>query len=825
MTRRLTARPPVDDGEAGGAQTALQAVVDRLGGAFELASAPMAVTTPEGEFVAANAAYCRFTGYSLAQLRRVGADGVAHPDDVAWDRRAAQVVIQCGLEADPAEKRYVRPDGTVVWGLRHATPLCDDHGHPVAVLSQVLDITETHAAREAVEDSERRLRALAEGATDVVMFRFRFTPELVCEHVSRGALAMTGHPPEDHYADPMLLFRLVHPDDAGLLQQGADPDAAREPRTIRLIHPDGSVLWARCHIEPVVEDGAAVGIEGVAHDVTAEEALRARERRFRSLVQNAADLIMVLDTDGVIAFATPSARQLLGYEPEELVGQPIREVVDGEAVARAREAVAGHIGEGAGQVTFELGLTTREGQHRWMEVTATDLQQAPDVAGFVINARDVTERRELAEQLERRANYDELTGVANARRLRDQLAESLARAADDVVPFAVVMLGLDHFETIVETFGYDFGDRVLQEVVARLAAHVDDALLARYEGDQLTVLVLRLDRGLTAAVQRLHAAFQEPLEVDGQPLHIDVTLGVSTFPGHGDEAETLLQRADVARRRAAERGAGHLVYAPAMERTTPEHVTLLGELRRAIDHGELALHYQPKMDLATGAVAGVEALMRWHHPSRGLISPATFVPLAERSGLIRPLTLWAVDAAAHQSYMWSRAGLDLPVAVNITARNLQDASFVEDVAALLQIWGRPPGGLLFELTERTLVTDAPTAARACRRLHELGVGLSVDDFGTGQSALWQLMTLPFNEIKIDKAFADAIDAEPSSRGLVTAMATLGRELGQTVVAEGVEDAVTAGEMRRLGCHLVQGFHVAAPMDAGSLTAWLETRRA
>lgn len=792
----------------------------------------MGLVALDGRLTTANAALCALTGRSAADLvgrslsellDPAGHDADHDPDG---DLAVLRPLLAGELDACTRELRCVRPDGQPRWALVAASAVRDAAGEAAYFVVQLQDITETRAAREATAEHERRLRALAEGAPDVVMFRYRFVPELVCEYVSAGAQALLGHPPEDHYADPTLIFRLVHPDDAHVLSERRSSSGVG-PRTVRFVRPDHTMVWTRSYLEPIVADDEMVGLEGVVHDATAEEELRAADRCLRSLVEHTDELMLVLDPDGVITFATPSAKPLLGYAPDELVGAHIRDVVGDPDVASARQAVGIDAGsDGGGQTTFEMGVTTRDGQCRWMEVTTTDLRHDPDVAGFVINAHDVTERRELAEQLERRANYDELTGVANARKLRDELAATLEVAAADVVPFAVVMLGLDHFETIVETFGYDFGDRVLQQAVARLSHHVDDVgFLARYESDQLAVLVLRLDQGLTVALQRLTAAFHEPLDVDGQPVHLDATFGVSTFPGHGDDAETLLQRADMARRRAAERGRGHLVYSQTMERTAPEHITLLGELRRAIDNGELELVYQPKADLASGVVVGVEALMRWHHPARGMIAPATFIPLAERSGLIRPLTLWAIDRAARQGYTWSRAGIHMPVAVNITARNLQDASFVDDVAALLQIWGRQPADLLFELTERTLVTDAATAAQACRRLHELGVGLSVDDFGTGQSALAQLMTLPFTEIKIDKAFVDALDGDPSSRGVIRAMATLGRELGQTVVAEGVEDAATAEEMARLGCHVVQGFHLAAPMDADVLSQWLGLVRA
>jgi diguanylate cyclase (GGDEF)-like protein len=436
-----------------------------------------------------------------------------------------------------------------------------------------------------------------------------------------------------------------------------------------------------------------------------------------------------------------------------------------------------------------------------------------------IVARASRSLRRHAQESRHQALHDDLTGIPNRRQLLARLEHDIRRGRT----FALLLLDLDRFKEVNDALGHGHGDSLLCEVAERLRRTVrHEDLLARLGGDEFAVLVADADGPEAGAevAQRIRDVLHEDFVVGGVPLYVEASIGVAVHPDHGRTAETLLQAADIAMYAAKRSGAAWEAYRPERDRPVPDRVARLGELRRAIEQGELVLHFQPKLDLRSDRLSGVEALVRWQHPERGLILPAEFLPLAEHTGLIVPLTTWVLDAALAQCRAWSDTGIDLPVSVNISERSLLDPTFPDHVAELLGRHELPGERLQLELTERSLIRDLRAATAVVEGLHELGVRISIDDFGTGYSSLSRLRDLPINELKIDRSFVTDMDEDGQGAAIVRSAIDLGHHLGLEVVAEGVETEDTLGELRELGCDAAQGFLLLRPMAAERVTSWL-----
>jgi diguanylate cyclase (GGDEF)-like protein len=419
--------------------------------------------------------------------------------------------------------------------------------------------------------------------------------------------------------------------------------------------------------------------------------------------------------------------------------------------------------------------------------------------------------------------HDTLTGLPNRALLAERVNVALSGGKRRGEPIGLLLIDLDGFKEVNDTLGHQFGDVVLREVAARLAATIGDAgTVARLGGDEFAVLLPRLassDEG-TAIADRLVTVLRQPVEVDELVMEVGASIGVAVYPTSCDDADQLLQCADIAMYTAKRAGLGVAEYDSSQNARHPKQLTLLAELRRALDDDEIVLHYQPKVDTATGQFRGVEALARWQHPQRGLMGPLEFIPLAEQSGLIEKLTYHVLDTALRQCRSWRQDGIDLPVAVNISARCLSHADFADQVAALLRAQQLPPNMLTLEITETAVISNSEQALNLLREIRALGVRLSVDDFGTGYSSMIYLQQLPITELKIDRCFVSRLRTEASDRTIVQALLDLARNLDLDVVAEGVEDQQTCDELTALGCDVCQGFFFSRPVPAADLTALL-----
>ena len=419
----------------------------------------------------------------------------------------------------------------------------------------------------------------------------------------------------------------------------------------------------------------------------------------------------------------------------------------------------------------------------------------------------------------RQAVTDSLTGLPNRRLFNDRVERALALARREGHQVAVMIIDLDRFKEVNDTLGHGSGDVLLQEIAARLTDCVRESdTIARLGGDEFAVLLPEVTdpAGAALVATALGAAIAEPVLLEGLSLDTEASIGIALFPGDGDDVAHLLQRADVAMYTAKADHLGHAFYGSEHDHYSPERLALVGELRHAIEDGQLVLHYQPKVDLTSGALAGVEVLVRWQHPVRGLLPPGEFVPLAEHTTLIKPLTLHILTRALAQVGDWDRQGRRLSVAVNVSARNLLDPDFADAVAACLDLAGLTPDRLELEITESVLMANPVRAMEVLSRLSGMGVALSIEDFGTGYSSLDYLKRLPVNVLKIDRSFVMNMASDPADAMIVRSTIDLARNLGLRVVAEGIEDQAVYDMLRGLGCHVGQGFLMSRPVCPADL---------
>jgi diguanylate cyclase (GGDEF)-like protein/PAS domain S-box-containing protein len=561
----------------------------------------------------------------------------------------------------------------------------------------------------------------------------------------------------------------------------------------------------------------------------AEAAVDGLRRRNELILASAGEGIIGLDQEGNTTFANPAVASLTGYALEELLGRPMHPLLhhsrpDGTPYPREACSIHAAVREGAAFRSGDEIFWRKDGASFPVEFVSTPVYDDGAIVGAVVTFRDISDRRRAQASLQHQAWHDLLTGLPNRTRLRVELDRLLAAAESDDQPFALLLMDLDRFKEINDTLGHPYGDQVLQQVGARFRAELSDLdILARPGGDEFAVLLPGADaQRARSLAERLQAVLERPFELQGSGVSVSGSIGIALCPEHGADADTLLRRADVAMYVAKTARSGCVIYEPGRDPHSPERLRLLADLRRAIEGNELILNYQPQVDVRSGALTAVEALVRWRHPKRGLVAPDEFIPLAEQTRLIGPLTRWVLSTALRQCAAWREAGLDVAVAVNISAHDLQDLALPEVVTELLAGNGLEPGYLRLEITESSLMADPHRAHDTLARLRAQGVQVAIDDFGTGYSSLAYLKRLPVDELKIDRSFIRNMATDGGARAIVRAVIDLADDLDLRVVAEGVEDRATWEALAALGCDVAQGYFFAPPLAPSDLVGWAQS---
>jgi diguanylate cyclase (GGDEF)-like protein/PAS domain S-box-containing protein len=553
--------------------------------------------------------------------------------------------------------------------------------------------------------------------------------------------------------------------------------------------------------------------------------LRRSETRFRSMVQNSSDLVILLDRDGRMLFVSPAVERILGGTAKARTDRPISEEIhseDREWISALRERLAATPGSVSGG---EVRMRHADGRWRWVELVGTNLLGDPDVRGVVLNCRDVTDRRSLEDQLRHQAFHDPLTNLANRPLLVDRIEHELeGRPMESPATTAVLLLDLDDFKTVNDSLGHAAGDKLLAAVAERLRATLrgrDTA--ARIGGDEFGILVRTGERSEVEAIaERILAAVREPIDLGEHHLTVAASMGIVFAEGRQSSADELLRSADVAMYMAKARGKGRsVVFEASMHDAAVRRLRLKADLEHGLEAGQFHLRYQPIVDLANGAPIGLEALLRWDHPS-WVIGPTEFVPFAEETGMIIPLGHWVLEEACRHAVELDRtpAGRGLDVSVNVSAVQVARPEFADEVATVLKATGLDHSRLILELTESVLMERGGAAIATLEKLRELGVRMAIDDFGTGYSSLSYLRELPIDILKIDISFVVALDTGREAPAVVRSIIRLAGTLGLRTIAEGIERPEQAGRLRTLGADFGQGFLFAQPLTSDELVVYL-----
>jgi diguanylate cyclase (GGDEF)-like protein/PAS domain S-box-containing protein len=560
----------------------------------------------------------------------------------------------------------------------------------------------------------------------------------------------------------------------------------------------------------------AIEAASLAEDLHREKS----EARFRSLVAHSSDLITVLDESGVVTYQSPSVERLLGYTVDEIEGRSFGNLLEEADRSRLERILHVQGSEAPDSHTFECSVQHQDGRWLKLEVQHTHLLDDEHVRGIVLNSRDISERKAFEDQLSHQAFHDPVTGLANRALFADRVGHALRSTVRTGSLIAVMFIDLDDFKTVNDSLGHQAGDAVLVEVAKRLeqASRPADTV-ARFGGDEFAVLLDGVSGSDEAAMigDRLLTALETPMDVDGKAVYPRASMGICMSDEDllSQDSEELLRNADVAMYMAKRDTKGrYRLFEPAMHERVVERLELRSELQRALDEEQLEIYYQPVVRLSGGGRYGVEALLRWHHPTRGLVAPGSFIPLAEETGLIVPIGKWVIDEACRKGAELQRT-IDevIRISVNLSVKQLQSESIVEDVAAALRRTRLDPSSLVLEVTETVMLVDADVAVQRLHALKDLGVQIAMDDFGTGYSSLSYLSRLPVDILKMDRSFlGGGID----DNALAAAIMAIGERLGLEVVAEGIERPEQIEALQDLGFALGQGFLLGRPMPSSQL---------
>ena len=564
-----------------------------------------------------------------------------------------------------------------------------------------------------------------------------------------------------------------------------------------------------------VED--QVVFTAIVRDISARRQLEERQRRdsqrLQAMFQHATDAVLVVDECHVVRFATPSFNALLGYDADRAGGQDGFAVVhpsDAEGYRRLFAFVTAAAGRSA---RYEFRAQHREGGFRWIEATVTNLLDEPHVAGVVINARDISARKAAEKALAHQAFHDELTGLPNRALLADRLIQALAAGARTGRGVGVFFIDLDRFKNVNDSLGHTAGDELLVAIAQRLGECTrPEDTVARIGGDEFVIIAPgagTIERAVDVAT-RVASCFEPPVPLGGTSVFTSASIGI-VLAERGDDPERVLADADIAMYRAKETGRGRYeLFDETLRTRMRELLDLEKHLRAGIERHEFRTYYQPVVDLADESVQGVEALVRWAHPQRGLLSPDQFIPVAEESGLIVGIGRLVLLDACHAVVRHGRRGNPIDLAVNVSPRELDEATFIPQVASALEVSGLDPCRLVVEITESAAINDMEGLAKSLGQLKDMGVRVAMDDFGTGFSSLSHLSQLPVDIVKIDRSFVSMLDQGFAEAEIVGAICSLGRAMGLHVIAEGVETPAQRERLRELGCHSAQGYLFGRP---------------
>lgn len=774
-----------------------------------------------GRFIEVNDVACRRLGYSRDELLRMSPTDVDDPDSAAAIAPLMADLLKHGQATFEANHRTKCGQIIPVEVSSHVFTL---EGQRM-VLSVARDITERKLAENKLRESEQQKNAILDGLKDVVVEYV--DPELRIIWTNAGISEALGVDQNDAVGEHC--YELVQ----GRKSPCPRCSAVKAVRTGKFeqgqtVTPDGREWITRSN--PIRD--AHGRIEGIVHVAVNVTDMRRAERalRIHTTAMNAAtDQIVITDHRGRVEFVNPAFTRETGYAPADVEGRTLRVLSSGKHDREFyadlwKTVLAGNTWHG------EVTNRRKDGTTYVDDMTITPIKGAAGkVEHFIAIKRNVTEKTLYQEKLDHLAHHDPLTGLPNRLLFSDRLSMKLSESRQNGQSMAIMFIDLDRFKLINDTLGHNVGDGLLKDVASRLRKTLRDVdTIARMGGDEFTLILpnIRTTEHPMRVASRVLQAFSAPFQVEGHELFISPSIGVSIYPEDGQDVETLVKNADTAMYRAKEQGRNNCqLYTKALNAKALERITLETSLRNALRRHEMMVHYQPQVDIRTGDILGVEALARWKHPELGFVPPSQFVPLAEDTGLIMPISEWMLYEVCQQNKDWQDAGLPPMVAsVNISARQLEHDHLLRAVRTVLDKTGLDPSYLGIELTESMLMRNTDHSAEVLGQLKEMGVHVSVDDFGTGHSSLSYLKRLPIDSVKIDQSFVRDITINPDDAAISGAVVAMAHSLKLSVVAEGVETLEQLEFLRSLKCDMIQGYFISRPVPADELTQLLVDAR-
>ncbi|AKU21651.1 EAL domain-containing protein [Massilia sp. NR 4-1] len=775
---------------------------------------------PDGPIDFVSDAIEDISGYSAAQFMRSTTHSWANlicPEDRKMQRRAVTQAIKDGRPYE-IEYRIIDASGTERWVAENGQPQPSDAGSAPWVDGIISDISPR-------KNNEMRIEALlAEQSAilDNVMFGVMFVRNRAIVSVNRRCEELFGYEPGQMLGSSTSI---VFPTSFDFESAGArqyptlsNGEYFSEERHYR--RKDGTLFWCMVSGCAIDHSRPNEGSIWVYADITARKEAEDKLRLSATVLEHIADGVMVIDARGTIVAVNPAFTQITGYTEEEALGR------DRMLTRSGRQDDAFHEGlwkelETTGYWRGEIWNLRKNGEQYLEWLTLSAVRDSRGIATYYVGVfSDITQVKESQEKLDHLAHHDPLTALPNRLLFNDRLQHALQRAGREGEQLALLFIDLDRFKNVNDTLGHHIGDELLKQVAHALSDKLREGdTLARLGGDEFIVLLENVDGQFSASLvaEKLVGMFEQPFMVAGHELFVTCSVGISLFPEDAQDINMLIRNADVAMYQAKARGRnGYRFYAPSMTGEGVERLRLETFLRRSIEKEEVFLNYQPQVEIDTGKLIGVEALLRWNHPELGLVPPFRFIPLAEDTGFINQLGKWVLYEACRQMVRWQEAGLHVPkIAVNLSVKQFERGSIVSMVADILRETGLEPQRLQLEVTE-SVIMNTGDAMAFINDLHKIGVGLAIDDFGTGYSSLAYLKQLPVQTLKIDRSFIKDISTDVNDEAIAIAIIQLGKSMNLSVIAEGVETDEQAAFLLRHGCNQAQGYYYSRPVSPEDL---------
>jgi diguanylate cyclase (GGDEF)-like protein/PAS domain S-box-containing protein len=763
-------------------------------------------------------------GVSTRLRRRRDEVGLRDPGDDDWDAHLADLAARRPFR--DFVYAYKDRDGVRRFASTSGTPIFDPSGRFRGYRGSARDVTARRQAEQALRESEERYRRLVEASPDGIIIaqrgRITFANARAVDLLGAAdRTALLGQPALRFTLPPLRSELRAR---AGRLLKGSEIETIET--VVRCLN--GTLIEVEA-FATLVSIGGVDSVQLVLRDISVRKRAEAERSRLAAVLEATSDMVAMCTPDFRAVYMNQAGRQMLGIEPEgPIAWRSAAQIHPAWAWRRiTEEAVPEALSCGSWQ--GETALTSADGEEIPVsQVVLAHRDRSGALAFLSTIARDITERKRTEEQIRHLAHHDPLTGLPNRRLFKDRLEQAVALALRETHQVGVMLVDLDYFKEVNDTLGHSLGDALLGAVAARVRDTVRASdTLARIGGDEFAVIQRGLHGSGGAAVlaQKVIEAITTPFVIGHQEIHLSASIGIALAPADGGGNDQLLRNADLALYRAKRDGRGcWRFFDESMHREVMLRRTLERDLRQALQRSQLGVVYQPQLDPRTNRIVSAEALLRWRHPDRGMVPPAEFIPVAETSGLIRPLGQWILDAACQQASTWARAGHPLRVAVNLSPAEMRDDELLTTIDQVLGRHGLPPALLELEITERLFMEPSDSAVSACMRgLAHRGIRLAIDDFGTGYSSLAYLRRLPVSKIKIDKTFVQGIGHDAEDEAVVLAVIALAKRLGKAVIAEGVETELQLEFLRQHGCDGVQGFLLGKPTTAERFSRLLQAR--